>query len=358
MEAFKNRFDLAMIKRFALEIKRVDKSFNEANFVRKAKKNLKNLEMKERTRQIARVMDEVFQKSYVENLKILEKTNLSHFDSFPIFQYIEDFGIEFFDESLESMGNLTNRLSAEFAIRPYLIKDKKKVFKYLKKWAKSKDVHKRRLASEGIRPNLPWGMKVQSIHDDLKFNLQILSQLKDDPEVYVQKSVANHLNDFSHLNPKLLIDILKEWKKNETVQRSWIIRHASRNLFKKGNHGALKLHGYDPKVKLDLNHFKLSQKKIREGDSIEVAFQLENKKNKEEKVLIDYIIYYLKSNGSYSQKVFRLKDTKILKNENLNLKKKISFKKVTTRKHYSGKHFIEIQVNSQRLVKKPFDFKI
>ena len=83
-----------------------------------------------------------------------------------------------------------------------------------------------------------------------------------------------------------------------------------------------------------------------------------SKKKQSEKILIDYIIHYLKLNGDYSRKVFRLKDTKILKNEILNLKKKVSFKKVTTRKHYSGTHFVEIQINSQRLIKKEFNLKV
>jgi|TARA_Y100001960_G_C14734217_1_gene859374 3-methyladenine DNA glycosylase AlkC len=44
----------------------------------------------------------------------------------------------------------------EFAIRTFLKNFPEKTMEYIQIWSKNENYHVRRLASEGIRPNLPW----------------------------------------------------------------------------------------------------------------------------------------------------------------------------------------------------------
>ncbi|MFQ8584520.1 MAG: hypothetical protein ACLSA6_19335 [Holdemania massiliensis] len=67
----------------------------------------------------------------------------------------------------------------------------------MERWTQHPSEHVRRLASEGCRPLLPWGQVLNCFRQDPLPVLKILELLKADPAPYVQKSVANNLNDLS-----------------------------------------------------------------------------------------------------------------------------------------------------------------
>ena len=114
--------------------------------------------------------------------------------------------------------------------------------KKMLQWSKNKNKHVRRLASEGCRPKLPWATKLQIFIDDPSPILPILENLKDDPSKYVQKSVANNLNDILKDNFSIGIEVLKRWaNQNPSSQRKWIIKHALRNQLKQKNLEALEI---------------------------------------------------------------------------------------------------------------------
>ena len=159
----------------------------------------------------------------------------------PIAKYVEKYGLEDFEISMEAIKEITKRNTSEYAIRPYLEKYPKKTISILKKWSKSKNVHLRRLASEGPRPRLPWAPKLDQYIEDPKPILPILNQLKDDPSKYVQKSVANCINDILKDNPEIGKTLLESWIKDATKERKWIIKHALRNLIKKEEKWALNI---------------------------------------------------------------------------------------------------------------------
>jgi len=364
MEPFKNKFNKNYITKLASEIKKVYKKFDDKSFKKEINSSLEKLEMKDRVRLISSVMQSYLPKDYAKAIPILIKisttdkkgnTPITGFDSWPLNQYVEDYGLDHYDVSMQAMHHFTTLFSSEFAIRPYLIQNDKKVFKDLKKWSKDKNYHVRRLVSEGTRPHLPWGLKVSAVHANLERNLNLILPLKDDSHEYVRRSVANHLNDISHLDEALFIKTIKSIKM-DSDERKWLVRHACRTLLKKGHPQILKLFGFNPKVKLKLTS-KLSPKKITEGDSIHLDINLKGESNKDEKIILEYIIDYPKKNGKYSPKAFRLKETTLKKNEMLKFLKKIHFKAVTTRKHYPGKHFIRIQVNGAVLQEHSFTLK-
>ena len=87
------------------------------------------------------------------------------------------------------------------------------------------------LLSEGCRSRLPWAVALPSFKKDPSKVLEVLELLKDDDSKYVQKSVANNINDISKDNPNIVIDIVKRWK-NHSKNRDWILKHGSRTLIK------------------------------------------------------------------------------------------------------------------------------
>ena len=68
---------------------------------------------------------------------------------------------------MTAMIALTQRFSAEFAIRPFAKRYPESVNSDLLKLAQTHpSPHVRRWASEGIRPRLPWGRKLRDLIDD------------------------------------------------------------------------------------------------------------------------------------------------------------------------------------------------
>jgi len=151
----------------------------------------------------------------------------------PVAKYIEKYGLEHPDLSLTGIREVTKRNTGEYAIRPYLEQHPKKTLKTMLQWARDTNKHVRRLASEGVRPRLPWAPKLQCFIDDPTPILPILELLKDDPSKYVQKSVANCLNDILKDHPDIGKQLIEGWTKGAGKERNWIIKHALRNWRKR-----------------------------------------------------------------------------------------------------------------------------
>ena len=92
------------------------------------------------------------------------------------------------------------------------------------------NVHVRRLASEGVRIRLPWLKKLYVALEEFERYMNILTNLKDDPEKFVQKSVGNNLNDLYKDEPEKADFIISQWKKSgQSKAQDWIIKHGRRN---------------------------------------------------------------------------------------------------------------------------------
>ena len=351
MEPFKNLYQKKSVTEIADAIAAAYPKFKRDQFIKDAAHGINKLELKDRVKLISEAIAKHLTSSYDKNVQILLKATddrLSGFLVWPLTTYIENHGIEHFDTSFDAMERLTQVFTAEFCIRPFIAYDDKKAFKNLTLWKKHENHHVRRLVSEGSRPHLPWGINVKKITDNLKRNIKLIKGLENDESLYVRKSVANHLNDISKLDINLFFEALESFKENDNS--NWVKRHASRTLLKKAHPKALKLHGYKPIPKNIDFKFRVLKDKIIEGDNLPIELQI--KLPKAQNLLIEYIIHYKKSNDAYSEKIFRLRDIK--NKSEVDLLKNISFKKVTTRVHYEGEHYIEIQVNGKRFAKKKF----
>lgn len=146
-----------------------------------------------------------------------------------------------FEVSMKVQYELTQRFSAEFSIRPFLIHAQDRTLTRLIDWTSDANPHVRRLCSEGTRPRLPWAIRIPAFIKNPAPVLPILERLKDDHDLYVRRSVANHLGDIAKDHPELVYAICERWLVNSSNERKWLIRHALRHPAKKGDRTALKL---------------------------------------------------------------------------------------------------------------------
>lgn len=361
--AFKNIFNETVVKKISLEISKIHPDFNQKKF-QKLTADLPSLELKARVLLITKHLKTELPANYKDALpiliKVMEGNKLKGFELWPFSEYISQFGLDHIDESMKAMYILTSRFTSEFAVRPFLIKNHVRVLKYFSKWATDKDPHVRRWVSEGSRPLLPWGQRIPIFVMDPTHTLLLLDKLRFDEELYVRKSVANHLNDISKNHPQVVIEVLRMWQKDVPAHHAdkikWITRHALRTLIKKGHEGALKLMGVEGKADVKLSNFKLNKKKFRLNDEMNFSFELQSTSKTTQKLIIDYSIDFIKANGKSGRKVFKLKTQEIAPKEVITITKKHSLKLITTMKFYAGVHHLRVHVNGEILSSLEFDF--
>lgn len=243
-------FDKDLAKDLADKIVAVQSDFQKKSFVSQIDKGVDPLELKDRVELIADALQSHISGTYLKQLKTLlkilgpeneEETGM--FSNFywvmPIAKFIEKYGLDHFEPSMNAIAEITKRNTGEYTIRPYIDKYPKDSLAIMKGWAKDSNTHLRRLASEGGRPRLPWATKLERFIKNPKPLIPILNQLKDDKSKYVQKSVANCLNDILKDNPETAKTIIEKWQKGATKERQWIIKHALRNLIKANDSWAI-----------------------------------------------------------------------------------------------------------------------
>jgi 3-methyladenine DNA glycosylase AlkC len=146
----------------------------------------------------------------------------------PVGKFIEKYGLDHFTLSIAAIEEVTKRNTGEYAIRPYARKYPDKTLQVCMRWAKSKNFHLRRLASEGLRPKLPWAPKLDIWNTTPEPVFDILNLLKEDEVRFVKKSVANHVRDWMKVNPPATKKLLTRWSQSKNEHTRWIVKYASR----------------------------------------------------------------------------------------------------------------------------------
>ena len=353
-KAFKDYFDRTAVKAIGAQVAGAWPKFDQASFRRLASKNLNDLEMMDRVRQISAALRAELPTSMPRALAILTQSLppllpdttavTDGYLQWPLGQFIADYGVEHFEPSLKAMIELTQRFSSEFAVRPFVERYPEEIFERLLELTQHESPHVRRWCSEGTRTRLPWGAKLHQLVADPSPIFPILEALKDDPELYVRKSVANNLNDIAKDHPEKVIQRLRKWKKGASRERQWIIRHALRTQIKAGDPTALKLLGYGDAKGLKAT-IEASPKTVKIGSAVELRITLENQTKQTKAALVDYAVHYVTKTGTISRKVFKWKTLELAAGEIIELSKKHAFKVATIRALYPGVHRVEVQVN-------------
>ena len=349
-------FNATTVGLLAAGLKRADSSFRAAAFEKEVLQQFPQLELKACIECMADALVSYLPKTYSKATSVLQRALPEPLDPSlgddDFGQFIWAVPSEFAARqgctqkrlklSLELLRETTKRFSAEFAIRPFLKTYQKETYAFLEDCAKDTNYHVRRLASEGTRPNLPWGLRINLPTDQ---TIAMLDTLHADPTRFVTRSVANNLNDVSKTEPELVLSALKRWAKlarQEQQELDWMTRHALRSLVKSDHAGALALLGYPAKPAFKLSNVDCADV-VKIGDSLDWSATLTSAKRQKLKIVLR--VYFLKSNGSHSPKVFALKDVSTAKGDSLHLKKRLAFKAMTTRALYAGEHHVELVVN-------------
>jgi 3-methyladenine DNA glycosylase AlkC len=269
--------------------------------------------------------------------------------------YIAANGKDHFDISMNALNEMTRRFSAEGPIREFLIHDETRTLALYENWASDPNVHVRRLVSESTRPRLPWARQLTQFIQNPQPVLQLLEMLKNDNHLYVRRSVANNLNDISKDNPEIVKETLTRWKKEDTPQMVWLIKHALRTLIKKGDSGALALVGVSSDFLVDVDVFSLSDNKVLFGGNLELHLQLSTTQESPQDLLIDYIVFHKKANGKLTPKVFKWTKKTISKKSPLVLSKRHPIREISTRRYYEGGHEVHIQINGKVVAHENFE---
>ncbi|EDM81542.1 hypothetical protein PPSIR1_21534 [Plesiocystis pacifica SIR-1] len=362
---FKHRVSSATIRALAEHLRAEDPSFPAERFVRRARRGLGALELKARIQHIAEALAATLPEGFPEASARIRGANARRgvpgtgdlegtmFTFWPLCTYVEGWGLEHPELALDTMHGLTALASCEFAIRPYIEAEPERVWARLERWVSDPNVHVRRLVSEGTRPRLPWGRRLRALQADPGPSLALLDQLRGDPELYVRRSVANHLNDISKDHPQLAVEVATRWQaEDDSDALAWVVRHALRGLVKAGNPGALALQGFGP-PKVRLAHFRVGPERLQFGGSLSLSVELRPRASQD--LLIDYAIHHRKADGSTRAKVFKWTRRRVEKGEVLRLDKQHGIRPISTRRYHDGPHRAELLINGKSLAMADFE---
>ena len=370
-EPFKNMFNITLVRDMAQHFERHNPQFNSAAFITDATSNFDSLELKERSNQIALAMHRHLSNDFNETATLLlqsldknpaddlkdaaiTENGIAGWAIMPMAHYVSLYGVNHFETSMQLLKEFTKRFTSEFAIRSFLLQNQERALYYIFEWAQDENRHVRRLASEGSRPRLPWAEQLPELVADPTPLLDLLDMLKDDPEPYVRKSVANSLNDISKDHPELVTSIASDWfSADASPERHRLVKHGCRTLIKQGNKQLLTVLGYgEPNLKVNaLKH----PSRVHFGEALPFTLSLTSTSTKKQPLIIDYIIHHQKSAGHTTPKVFKWKTTTLGAQKTIELSKNHPFKKITTRVYYPGEHKLEIMINGQSFLTASFE---
>jgi 3-methyladenine DNA glycosylase AlkC len=356
--ALKDFFDAARVRSIGARYERIA-GFPLRRFVAEASRGLDDLELLDRARHIARALRKALPEDDGAAIEAViaalgpplprtEGNGMAPFAYLPDVMLVAEHGMAHVELSLRALYELTRRFTSEWGIRPFLARHPDATWAKLQTWARDPDMHVRRLVSEGTRPRLPWTPRVPSLLADPRRGLALLERLKDDPEEYVRRSVANHLNDVAKDAPELVLETCERWAEKAPPDRMRLIRHALRSLVKRGDARALSLVGAAEVHEIEVVRTTITPKRPAIGDRVAVSITLRNA-GATAHVVVDLVVHFVKARGDASPKVFKGRALDVAAGEEVTVAKTISLAQHTTRTHYAGRHLVEVVVNGQRI---------
>ncbi len=377
-EPFKNFFNPKMIALMAEYLQDSATGngfdFDRSAFIEFCARDMDELELKQRSARIVQGLKKYLPADFLLAGKILvdsldpiddaatgpgsvKKGGIRGWAIMPMADYVGEAGIDHVHEALETLKELTCRWSSEFGIRAFFRDHPEQTLKKVSGWLNDDNEHVRRLISEGSRPRLPWGERLNNFIDEPEPVIGLLEHLKDDESEYVRRSVANNLNDISKDHPDLVVRIAQNWLQDASADRKRLVRHALRSLIKNGHKGALGALGYD-RAEIEITSFEIPTPRVTLGEALEFELGLVSKIAYEQALIIDYILHHQKAGGKTSAKVFKWKKLRLAPGQELHIKKRHAIRPVTTRKYYEGRHRLEIFINGEVVCGADFELKL
>lgn len=353
-EPLKNSFGIDIPDLVATTIVAVDKDFDRDGFVRYCLDGYLDLELTPRARQISDGLAEFLPGDRGRALDLLiasldhgpsTPTGMDGFVFLPHVFFVAEHGLDHFERAMTAQYELTQRFTAEFSIRAYLEHHRDATLQRLGEWTADPNIDVRRLVSEGTRPRLPWAPRLKEFQHDPSPVIALLEKLKDDPEEYVRRSVANNLNDIAKDHPDVVIALARRWWADADANRRRLIRHGLRTLVKQGDPGALGVLGFGIDSPLIIEEVAVTPAMVEIGGRVTIELSLSNPSEEEAAALVDLRIHFVKANGSTGPKVFKGSELQLPPGGSGMVRKTVSVKQHSTRTHYPGIHVVEAIVN-------------
>lgn len=358
-EPLKNHFGPAVVHRLAKEIRAAWPEFDVKRFTADTLHGFDALELMPRGLHIARALRRHLPPDAEQAIGVIvasieaqpkvtpEGSGMASFFYLPHVAFVAEYGLDCFEASMRAQYELTQRFTAEFSIRAFLERHEHATLDRLSRWATDSSVHVRRLVSEGTRPRLPWARRLRRFQADPRPVLQLLEILKDDPELYVRRSVANSLNDIGKDHPDVLIGVARRWMKGASEARRGLVAHALRSLVKAGHPAALRVLGYVEAPGVRVAAVRMTPARVRIGGKVSIVVELANPTSTAADVLVDLRVHFVKAGGKTSPKVFKLATRRMAAGARATFRKTLSLAHLTTRRPYRGRHRVEVQLNGR-----------
>lgn len=351
----KEWFNEARHRAIARDLQAVAPRFDRNQFLAATLDGLDQRSLMERLHQCAVAVDASLPGPYRRKVGVLHRLapSIGHeFVAVFLSDFVATFGLDDFDFSLESLRRFTVFGSAEFAVRPFLVADLERGLATMLRWTGDPDEKVRRLASEGSRPRLPWGLRLTALVRDPSPTTGILDALKQDVSLFVRRSVANHLNDITKDHPEFVLRQLASWDLTHPDRR-WIARHACRTLIKRGHPGALRLFGFGRKSDVAAT-LRASPARLTLGQRLTLTATLTSTSPQPQPLVVDYVVHYVKASGASSEKVFKWTEVELPPRATVTLNRSQLIRDFSTRRHHPGTHRVDLQVNGSRLATTSF----
>ncbi|MEO5366372.1 MAG: DNA alkylation repair protein [Magnetococcus sp. WYHC-3] len=353
-KSLKEIYHRPLVETLAGEVAANHPGFDAQTFVAEVVADFPRLELMARSRRIAEGLRAHLPEAFPDAVAILLNSmgeddgsggveGYGGFRHLPFLNFVGTYGMEHPDIALDALERMTRYFSAEFDVRPYILNHPQRTLPRLHAWARHEDWRLRRLASEGSRPRLPWGLRLKPCIDDPTPCLGILEHLHADPHPVVRRSVANHLNDVAKDHPARVVTTARRWLEHGNENTHWIVGHGLRTLIKKGHPEALTLMGFSGAQPPDVIAFTITPRQVTLGNIVTFSATLHCRESAT--LCIDYAVHHRRQNGTLSPKVFKLARRRVGTDEEILLEKKHPMRLVTTRRYYPGLHRIDLLVN-------------
>jgi 3-methyladenine DNA glycosylase AlkC len=359
-EPFKNFLSQRTVREIGAALQAAWPQFERDGFEAQAAAGLDGLELKARAMHLCGALEATLPADFAQAADVLQgaiRGGLAGWALWPVGEYVARHGLQAPERALEVLHRLTQGFTAEWAIRPFIVRHPELSLATLQRWTRDESPHVRRLASEGSRPRLPWGLQLKGLIADPSPTLPLLEALLDDDSDYVRRSVANHLNDIAKDHPGVVADWLERHLPDASAERRALLRHASRSLIKKGDPRVLAAWGLGGKLRGGAT-LAVKPRRLTLGGSLTLEVELRSSSRRKQALVVDYAIHHVKANGGTSPKVFKGWTLELAGGEQRSLRKSHAIRPITTRRYFAGEHRVELLVNGRALSEASFELKL
>ena len=373
-EPFKNMVGAELVGQLARHLHRVWPSFRRDAFRRQALRGLQDKELKARVRHLADVLEAFLPADFAAAADVLEASlaparidtdlsalvpgddGLAGWPVWPMTDFVARRGLPHPERAFAALHALTQRHTAEFAIRPFLREHADLTMTTLHAWVDDPSPHVRRLVSEGSRPRLPWGEVLRALIADPTPTLPLLERLQDDASDYVRRSVANHLNDIAKDHPEIVADWIARHVVGAGSQRLALLRRAGRTLVKRGHRGVLAAFGSGERLR-GAATLTIAPAAARVGGEVTLDVELTSRARQTQRLVVDYVVHQVRPRGETAAKVWKGWVLELAPGEQRALTRRHSLRVVTTRRDHPGWHAVELIVNGEVVAASGFELK-